>query len=117
MADIERIKKEKIDREERKNNELQKLRLASARKKKRLKDQIEKRKIELGIVSKHYTVVPTFEQSGTHVQKGIKTKQVSFINLEEEEERDRHAVGDFMKKYSKLWRNIFAKYQNQGYKV
>lgn len=38
------------------------------------------------------------------------------MNLDDEEDRDKEAVNEFMKRYAKLWRNLFAKYQNQGHK-
>lgn len=37
--------------------------------------------------------------------------------MADEEERDRESVFEFMKKYQKLWRNIFSKYQNTGHKT
>ena len=40
-----------------------------------------------------------------------------FIKLDEEEDRDRDTVLEYMRKYQKLWRNIFAKYQNTGHKA
>jgi uncharacterized protein YcbX len=35
--------------------------------------------------------------------------------MEEEEERDKLGVSEFMKKYAKLWRNLFSKYANSGF--
>ena len=59
------------------------------------------------------------DQSTTEPQKSrsIKSKDVIFVNIDEEEERDKEALNECMRKYQKLWRNIFAKYQNQGYKT
>jgi len=37
------------------------------------------------------------------------------IELDEEEERDKEAVNSFMKKYQKLWRNLYYKYSNSGF--
>jgi hypothetical protein len=34
-----------------------------------------------------------------------------------EEDRDTFAMHELMKKYQKLWRNIFSKYQNVGFKA
>ena len=42
---------------------------------------------------------------------------IRLFNLDEEEERDREAVTVFMKKYAKLWRNLFYKYANSGFSV
>ena len=41
--------------------------------------------------------------------------QIKLIDLNEEEERDNEAVILFMKKYAKLWRNLFHKYANSGF--
>jgi hypothetical protein len=41
--------------------------------------------------------------------------EISLVNMEEEEERDRLGVSEFMKKYAKLWRNLFSKYANSGF--
>lgn len=47
--------------------------------------------------------------------KNIMHPQIRLIDLDEEEERDKEAVTLFMKKYAKLWRNLFHKYANSGY--
>lgn len=41
--------------------------------------------------------------------------QIKLIDLDEEEERDKEAVLLFVKKYAKLWKNLFYKYANSGY--
>lgn len=41
--------------------------------------------------------------------------QIKLFDIEEEEEIDREAVKNLMKKYSKLWRNLFSKYENSGF--
>lgn len=35
---------------------------------------------------------------------------ITAIDIEEEEDRDRDAINEIMKRYTKLWRNIFVKY-------
>lgn len=40
---------------------------------------------------------------------------ISLWDLDAEEDRDKEAVLYFMKKYGKLWRNLFYKYANSGY--
>lgn len=44
-----------------------------------------------------------------------RAQPVVFFHLEDEEDRDRDAVTEFMKKYVKLWRNLFARYQNVSF--
>ncbi len=56
------------------------------------------------------------EQSEAN-RNGFKPKQVAWVNLDDEEDRDRETVSEFMRKYQKLWRNIFAKYLNTGHKA
>jgi hypothetical protein len=41
--------------------------------------------------------------------------EFKLIDLEEEEERDKEAVQAYMKKFAKLWRNLFQKYANTGF--
>lgn len=41
--------------------------------------------------------------------------QIKLMDLDEEEERDKEAVLMFMKKYAKLWRNLYYKYCNSGF--
>jgi hypothetical protein len=45
------------------------------------------------------------------------TKALVVVDFSEEEDRDNEAIKEFMKRYAKLWRNIFAKYYNSGAKV
>jgi len=37
------------------------------------------------------------------------------INLDEEEDRDKEAINMMMKKYAKLWKNLYYKYSNSGF--
>lgn len=41
--------------------------------------------------------------------------QISLFDLDEEEDRDKEAVEMFMKKYAKLWKNLYYKYGNSGF--
>lgn len=41
--------------------------------------------------------------------------EIVLLNLEEEENRDKEAMIIMMKKYSKLWKNLYYKYSNSGY--
>lgn len=42
---------------------------------------------------------------------------VQWFDLEDEEDRDRDAFNLLMKKYARLWRLIFMKYANHGFKI
>lgn len=38
--------------------------------------------------------------------------QIKLLDLDQEEERDKETMTELMKKYSKLWKNLFNKYAN-----
>ena len=41
--------------------------------------------------------------------------QIKLLNLDEEEDRDKEAMTLLMKKYTKLWKNLYYKYVNSGF--
>jgi len=96
-----------------------KLRISSAKRKKRLRDQIEKRKVELGIADRQNEgkalAILFREPHHTDGPRPLKTKPVIFFKLEDEEARDKDAVEEFMRKYARLWKNLFTRYQNVGF--
>ena len=47
----------------------------------------------------------------------ILTPSLKLIDLDEEEERDKEAVVLFMKKYGKLWKNLFSKFANSCFRT
>ena len=89
--------------------------------KKRLQDQLSKRKIELGVstMNKKDEARDLIFRSGSHAALKKKEReylpQIVLLDLEEEEDRDKEAINGFMKKYGKLWRNFFHKYANSCY--
>lgn len=58
MQEIERIREMKAEKEKRQAELEQKLREASAKRKKKARDEIEKRKIELGVADKIVGIPP-----------------------------------------------------------
>lgn len=87
---------------------------------------MEKRKLELGIGSSStQEAKPLIYKEGSVLAESDKLKklteqkllipQIKLIDLEEEEERDRESVTMFMKKYQKLWKNLYYKYSNSGF--
>lgn len=40
---------------------------------------------------------------------------IKLLNLDEEEDRDKEGMILMMKKYAKLWRNLYYKYSNSGF--
>jgi len=48
----------------------------------------------------------------------VERKQtVKWIEIEEEEEWEKGACAEIMRRFSKLWRHLFAKYSNTGHKT
>jgi hypothetical protein len=41
--------------------------------------------------------------------------EIKLLNLDEEENRDKEGMLLIMKKYSKLWKNLYYKYSNSGF--
>ena len=41
--------------------------------------------------------------------------EIKLLNLDEEENRDKESMQVVMKKYSKLWKNLYYKYSNSGF--
>ena len=119
QAEIDKIKKAKEEREAKAKEEGEKIRIASAKRKKRLKEQIEKRKIQLGIHDRQTEgkalAILYKEPHEPEGPRPLKTKPVVFFLLEDEEARDLEAVEEFMRKYTKLWTNLFTRYQNVGF--
>lgn len=94
----------------------------SERKKKKLEELLTKRKIELGITTKTggmdeiKSLIYKDGEFKREKERGNFSKMIlpdmKLADLDEEEERDKEAVILLMKKYSKLWRNLFSKYAN-----
>ena len=59
-----------------------------------------------------------FSQTGVGVTLSEARKiqaEYKLLDLEEEEERDKEAVEAYLKKFAKLFRNLFSKYANSGF--
>ena len=61
-----------------------------------------------------------YDQDGTEQDSKKKVErgslpEIKLLNLDEEEDRDREAMTLIMKKYSKLWKNLYYKYSNSGF--
>lgn len=42
-------------------------------------------------------------------------EEIQLVDLNEEEDRDREILNQFMKKYAKIWKFMFQRYANQAY--
>ena len=102
------------------------------RRNKKLKEVLDKRKLELGIAPKtadggselvkEQLIFDTQETSGGEGTEKLRkamnkmvNPEIKLLNLEEEEDRDREAMILTMKKYTKLWKNLYYKYCNSGF--
>eukprot|EP01022_Parablepharisma_sp_SALTPOND_P005532 TRINITY_DN1227_c0_g1_i1.p1 TRINITY_DN1227_c0_g1~~TRINITY_DN1227_c0_g1_i1.p1 ORF type:complete len:1400 (-),score=306.14 TRINITY_DN1227_c0_g1_i1:7123-11322(-) len=119
MVDIEKIKKGRAEKEmQRKILEEEKFKVQE-RKKKALREKVERRHLELGIVSKSTKdVKEALILSEGRLEKILpkpankKMPEFELTNLEDEEDRDREAINLYMEKYKKLFRHLFKKYAN-----
>ena len=92
------------------------------RQKKKLKTQLDKRKIELGVASKNQNNTEEniiFEEGSRALEKLLEKKhglpEIELVNMEHEEERDKEAVQAFLKKYHKILHHLFVSYSNVGF--
>eukprot|EP01022_Parablepharisma_sp_SALTPOND_P028665 TRINITY_DN71377_c2_g1_i1.p3 TRINITY_DN71377_c2_g1~~TRINITY_DN71377_c2_g1_i1.p3 ORF type:complete len:558 (+),score=149.58 TRINITY_DN71377_c2_g1_i1:4544-6217(+) len=87
------------------------------REKRALKQQLERRKIELG-VGKNANAPILFEEGLVEKDKKKMKKilpEIQLIDFACEEEREKDAVFFFMRKYKRLFRYLFTKYSNSCY--
>ena len=96
----------------------------SARKNKKMKEQLEKRKLELGVTKAIDNGQAMIFKEGSvdkdnekfkKLSSKMMTPQIEYFDMDLEEERDRESMVSFMKKYAKLWKNLFYKYANSGF--
>lgn len=119
MHEIERLQKTRKDREEFRKLQSKQLRMRDERSKRRLKDELEKRKIEYGVNSMNKSDAERkiiFDEGEVEKFKLQEKKhglpEIELFDFEEEEQRDVDAIKIFMKKYAKLWKFYFNKYAN-----
>ena len=133
QAQIDKIVRSKIEMEEQKVLDEERKRLVSVRRKHKMKEALDKRKIELGIAPKDFEgdedkikeklifkdgeVLDTSEgaEKLRRAMNKMLAQEIKLLNLDEEEDRDREAMNLVMKKYSKLWKNLYYKYSNSGF--
>ena len=122
MHEIEMIKKKSKDKElERKQKEAAQSKKQN-QKDKRLKEELEKRRVEIGVASNVKGVKQEIKalilKEGPKKVKKFKNpldQQIQLVDLNEEEDRDREILNQFMKKYAKIWKFMFQRYANQAY--
>ena len=124
--DLEKIKKKKKKKEYIKKYETQQQRIKEEREKIILKNEIERRKLVLGVQSTNEYMDGfkqiIFDMGDPEVIRYEKwmsqiKKDIELFDFDEEEYRDREGVVLYIKKYSKLMKFLFSKYANSGYSL
>lgn len=122
MLEIERLQKTRKEREEFEKLQAKQYKMKDERKKKRLAEELEKRKIEYGINALNKSDANRkiiFDEGEVDKFKKNEKKtglpEIELFDFEEEEQRDVEAIKLLMKKYSKLWKFYFEKYANIGF--
>ena len=120
--------------EEQKRLDEERKRLVSVRRKQKVKEVLDKRKLEMGIAPKSIDVSDENQikdrliyrdgevldtSEGTEKLRKAMSKmmapEIKLLNLDEEEDRDKEAMLLIMKTYAKLWKNLYYKYSNSGF--
>lgn len=114
MHEIEMIKKKSKDKEQERKQKEAALSKKQNQKDKRLKEELEKRRVEIGVASNVKGVKQEIKalilKEGPKKVKKFKNpldQQIQLVDLNEEEDRDREILNQFMKKYAKIWKFMF----------
>lgn len=95
---------------------------------KRLKEELKRRRVEIGIHQnvggvKQEIKALIYKDTGEkpkkaatrQLRKNPLDQKLQLVDLMEEEDRDREILNQFMKKYAKIWKFLFGRYANQAY--
>ena len=63
----------------------------------------------------HSSIDPISPRESIYSSAASSAANLEHFNLDDEEDRDKDAVTEFMKKYNKLWKNLFTRYQNVSF--
>ena len=118
VADIERIKQKKLERE---GKELQEIRQKTFREllqKKFLRKEITKRRIELGVRSKS----KQNEDDSTFFSENVggrkdKECRVQYLRIKDESKEDRALIQLVLKRYKRVNRALFSRYSYSAYHI
>ena len=111
MSDLEKVKKKRLERENKEKDEISKKNINEVNTKKHLRKQIEKRRIELGVKSKIDEEDTVFLSETTDKEMIIQLNRI-----QEESLQDQDMIDITIKKYSRVIRILFAKYTGSSYK-
>jgi len=124
IEDIENIRLEhqykrlkKLEEQEQEKEKLDK-------KRKKLNDQLEKRKIELGVSTKNKKDEEAniiFPEGSIELMKAMEKKtglpEIEVIHLDNEEQRDKDVVLILLRRYHKVIKHLFNSYSNTGFSM
>ena len=131
MHELEAIKKFKRDKIEEENIKHQSALKKQTAKEKALQDALKKRRVEQGVhqnkggVKQEIKALIYNDQTQAAAAKGSGPparqfknpidSQITLIDINDEEDRDRELIIQFMKKNAKIWKFLFARYANSCY--
>ena len=120
LHELEMIKKYKQEKEKEEKRKLEaELRLQN-KKDARLKEELERRKVQVGVPANQSGVrqelkaliYKSEESYDQRTKRSNATDSIQLVDLNEEEDRDREIINQFMKKYIKVWKYLFSRYAN-----
>jgi len=119
---IRKYKREKEDEELRKQEDHMK---RQSQLDQHLKEELRRRRVEKGVPRnvngvKQELKAVIYNSNGpgpSQFSRKAKAmdKEVSLIDLTQEEERDREVIREYMRRHAKIWRYLFTRYANQCY--
>lgn len=119
LKNLKEIQKNFNEKEDKKKDEQVKQEEKSAHEKEFLRKQLMKRSLEQGVSNMnqkdmdHALLFNFGSREKLHKREGH-DHDIQFINLEDEETREREMIQILMRKYAKALKNIFVKYSNSG---
>ena len=121
VEEIEKIRLKKIEDQLKKQIEEEEKRLKELAVKKKLRSQLEKRNIELGVVSRN-PQRDTSEQLLNQSEKpgqneGQKKHDRELIDFDKEEDREKESINVMLRRYNRAIKFLFSKYSNSTNQV
>lgn len=113
VSDIENIKQKRLARENKEKDEIKRKNLNELLQKKKLRKEINQRRIELGIESR-----TTDNKNSVILSEVFSNAEPSkvFMRIEDESEPDQQLIKIVLKKYSRVTKALFQRYSGSGYK-
>lgn len=121
LHELEMIKKYKKDKVKEEKRKIEADMRVQNKKDARLREELERRKVEVGVPANQsgvrqelraliYKNEETYDSKKKN--KSALPDQVQLVDLNEEEDRDREIINQYMKKYLKIWKYLFSRYAN-----